>query len=156
MRKNLGFIALAHKKVYRMSRPGMGKLVCGTHDATCPRHCFRDILNLIPNEIKHSSKKTTLEIELLHGRRIVLKSGEAPDSMIGRPVYSVVFDEYGSMNPECWQLVRPALSDTLGSALFIGTPRGNNHLFDLYESARKEESRTFTHILNLQQQKAPL
>jgi predicted phage terminase large subunit-like protein len=42
-------------------------------------------------------------------------------------------DEYADMKPEVWeQILRPALADQKGGALFIGTPMGRNHFYDLY------------------------
>lgn len=47
-----------------------------------------------------------------------------------------VLDEYASMKPLVWEeIVRPALMDTKGGALFIGTPAGKNHFYDLYQEA---------------------
>ena len=48
----------------------------------------------------------------------------------------LVLDEYADMKPEVWELIlRPALSDLKASALFIGTPMGRNHFYDLYKQA---------------------
>jgi len=45
-------------------------------------------------------------------------------------------DEYADMKPEVWeQILRPALADQKGGALFIGTPMGRNHFYDLYTYA---------------------
>ena len=42
------------------------------------------------------------------------------------------------MAPEAWtEVLRPALADKQGGALFIGTPLGRNHFFDLYEAAQE-------------------
>jgi len=50
-----------------------------------------------------------------------------------------VFDEFGMQNPRVWgEVVRPALSDREGAAIFLGTPAGHNHFFDLLEQARSE------------------
>jgi hypothetical protein len=50
-----------------------------------------------------------------------------------------VLDEYASMAPAAWtEVLRPALADKQGGALFIGTPRGHNHFFDLYETAQNQ------------------
>jgi len=56
-----------------------------------------------------------------------------------------VLDEYASMRPECWtEVLRPALSDRRGGALFMGTPQGGNHLRDQFEHAQQDaEWQTF-------------
>jgi hypothetical protein len=46
-------------------------------------------------------------------------------------------DEYASIAPEAWtEVLRPALADKQGRALFIGTPRGYNHFYDLYQNVQ--------------------
>lgn len=65
--------------------------------------------------------------------RFMLLGAENPDSLAGIYLDGVVLDEYSLMNPVVWStLLRPALSDRLGWAIFIGTPRGQNHFHDIY------------------------
>jgi hypothetical protein len=74
------------------------------------------------------------------GRRISLYGAENPDSLRGGYYDGVVLDEVGDMNPKIWnEILRPALADRLGWALFIGTPKGNNHFKDLRDRAEKTE-----------------
>jgi phage terminase large subunit-like protein len=48
----------------------------------------------------------------------------------------VVIDEYADMKPQVFeQIIRPALADVRGGALFIGTPKGRNHFYELYKYA---------------------
>jgi hypothetical protein len=48
----------------------------------------------------------------------------------------VVLDEFASMALEAWtEVLRPALSDRMGGALFIGTPKGRNHFYELFQAA---------------------
>ena len=43
------------------------------------------------------------------------------------------------MKSQVWeQILRPALADVKGGALFIGTPAGRNHFWDLYKYAEEE------------------
>jgi hypothetical protein len=52
----------------------------------------------------------------------------------------VVIDEVGDQNPRIWnEILRPALSDRLGWAAFIGTPKGRNHFSELADRAKSEE-----------------
>ncbi len=52
----------------------------------------------------------------------------------------MVLDEFASMAPEAWtQVLRPALSDRLGGALFIGTPQGFNHFYELFQASHEKE-----------------
>jgi hypothetical protein len=73
------------------------------------------------------------------GRRISLYGSDNPDSLRGQYFDGVVIDEVGDQNPKIWnEIVRPALADRLGWALFIGTPKGNNHFYELRNRAADE------------------
>jgi len=77
-----------------------------------------------------------LRIDLWGGRRIFVDGADNPDALRGLYLDGVVLDEYGQMQPTAWsQVVRPALSDRRGTALFIGTPKGRNAFHDLYQDA---------------------
>jgi hypothetical protein len=63
-----------------------------------------------------------------------LKSAQDPDSLRGRGLASVVLDEFADMEPRIWsEILRPALADVGGRALFIGTPKSFNHFYDLFQ-----------------------
>src|SRR5713101_5245430 len=80
--------------------------------------------------------ETDLTIELVSGGTISLRGADNYDSLRGDGLDFLVLDEYASMNREAWtEVLRPALSDREGHALFIGTPHGRNHFFELYEAA---------------------
>jgi hypothetical protein len=83
--------------------------------------------------------ETDLSIRLVWGSTIALRGADQYDSLRGEGLDFVVLDEYASMRPECWtEVLRPALSDRKGRALFIGTPQGRNHLFEQFEHAREQ------------------
>lgn len=79
-----------------------------------------------------------LRVDLPGDRRIYVEGADNPDALRGVYLDGAVLDEFGQMQPAAWrEVVRPALSDRRGWALFIGTPKGRNAFHDLYESARK-------------------
>jgi hypothetical protein len=72
--------------------------------------------------------------------RIMLLGAENPGSVRGIYLDGVVLDEYAEMDPTIWsQVVRPALADREGWAIFIGTPKGQNHFYNLYSQAQQYE-----------------
>ena len=83
-------------------------------------------------------EKTSL-IELppeLGGTRIRLLGMDDPDAARGMKLRFAVLDEYADMPPRVWpEIIRPALMDVKGAALFIGTPKGRNHFYELIERA---------------------
>lgn len=78
------------------------------------------------------------EIQLTNGRIIRFKGADDPDSLRGVGLSFVVMDEYAFMKPSVWEyIIRPALGRAEGGALFIGTPAGKNHFFEMWSAARK-------------------
>jgi len=77
----------------------------------------------------------TAMIELpkeLGGCRIRLLGMDDPDAARGMKLRFAVLDEYADMPPRVWpEIIRPALMDMRGGALFIGTPKGRNHFYEL-------------------------
>lgn len=83
-----------------------------------------------------SAHINNLEIKLVNGITISLKGGDRPETMRGVSLNFVVIDEYADVKPDVWELIlRPALSDLKGRALFIGTPMGRNHFYELHRDA---------------------
>jgi hypothetical protein len=76
------------------------------------------------------------EIQLTNGRIIRFKGADDPDSLRGVGLHYVVMDEYAFMKPSVWEyIIRPALGRAEGGALFIGTPDGKNHFFEMWTAA---------------------
>lgn len=87
------------------------------------------IPSAVPNE-------TELRVDLPGGRRIRLYGADNPDMLRGLYFDGVVMDEPAQQEPRVWaEIIRPALVDRRGWALFIGTPMGRNEFCRLYEGA---------------------
>lgn len=84
-----------------------------------------------------STVENTAVATLINGRRISIKGADRPDLLRGVGLSYVVLDEYAFMKPDVWQqIIRPALADVEGEALFIGTPDGKNHFYEMFEYAK--------------------
>lgn len=87
-----------------------------------------------------TAHETELRIDLPNGARIRLYGADNPDRLRGIYLDGVVLDEFADMRPEVWgEVVRPMLSDRLGWATFIGTPKGHNEFYKLLQRAQKSE-----------------
>ena len=100
----------------------------------------RDIMWQMLLELGHnvitSSHVNNLQIKFVNGALLTLKGADRPETMRGVSLKFLVMDEYADMKPEVWeQILRPALADQKGSAMFIGTPMGRNHFYDLHQYA---------------------
>ena len=85
-----------------------------------------------------------LQIKLINGATISLKGGDRPETMRGVSLKFLVLDEYADIKPDVWeQILRPALADQKGSAMFIGTPMGRNHFYELFKYAEMGDDETY-------------
>lgn len=108
----------------------------------------RDIMWQTLLELGHpvisGSHINNLQIKLINGATISLKGADRPETMRGVSLKYLVMDEYADMKPDVWeQILRPALADQKGSALFIGTPMGRNHFYELYKYAEMSDDETY-------------
>ena len=68
-----------------------------------------------------------------------LFGGENAHRLRGMHLSGVVLDEFAQMRPNLWkEIIFPALQRRHGFAIFIGTPLGKNHFYDLYQWAQHQ------------------
>lgn len=80
--------------------------------------------------------ESELWVELINGSRIRLYGADNPDRLRGLYLDGLVLDEYADMAPSVWgEALRPAISDRMGWATFIGTPKGRNEFWKKYADA---------------------
>lgn len=98
----------------------------------------------LANPIIKSAHINNLQITLINGAMISLKGADRPETMRGVSLKFLVLDEFADMKASVFeQILRPALADQKGSALFIGTPMGRNHFYDLYKYAELSGDPTY-------------
>ena len=94
---------------------------------------LKDFIQPIPGTEKNEAE---LWVQLPNGARLSIYGADNPDSIRGEYFDGAILDEVALMDPEVWGgIVRPALSDRGGWALFIGTPDGTNLFSELYYAA---------------------
>jgi len=108
----------------------------------------RDIMWQTLLELGHpviaGSHINNLQIKLVNGATISLKGADRPETMRGVSLKFLVLDEYADMKPDVFeQILRPALADQKGCAMFIGTPMGRNHFYELYKYAELDDDPTY-------------
>jgi phage terminase large subunit len=88
--------------------------------------------------LAETPREAELSVLLRNGARIRLYGADNPDRLRGIYLDGVVLDEFGDMMPSLWtDVVRPALSDRKGWAIFIGTPKGKNAFWQLWAGDQK-------------------
>jgi phage terminase large subunit len=87
-----------------------------------------------------TAHESELRVDYGNGGQVRLYGADNPDAMRGIYLDGIVLDEYADMDPRVWsEIIRPALADRQGWAVFIGTPKGRNGFFDLWRRSQAEE-----------------
>lgn len=92
-------------------------------------------LDFIPDELIEATNSSEMKIRLKNQSIIQLVGSDNVDSLVGTNPRGVVFSEYALQDPRAYQFIRPILTANGGWCLFISTPRGKNHLWELYQIA---------------------
>jgi phage terminase large subunit len=72
---------------------------------------------------------------------IYLLGADNPTAILGMYFDGVILDEFGEFDPMVWtRVIRPTLADRRGGAVFIGTVKGQNHFYDVYQAALRNAS----------------
>ena len=93
-----------------------------------------DLLMDLGRPVIKSAHINNLEITLVNGRKILVRGADNQDSLRGVSLSYLVLDEVAFIKPEIWEKVlRAALSDKKGRAMFISTPSGRNHFYEWFQ-----------------------
>lgn len=80
--------------------------------------------------------ESELRVDLPNGARLRLYGADNYDRMRGIYLDGAIMDEPADQPPQAWrEVIRPALADRKGWATFIGTPKGKNAFYDIYQNA---------------------
>jgi len=94
------------------------------------------LFRVIPKELVARQNEVELTLYLHSGSIICLKGADHPDTLRGAGPYGVILDEFATMKYEAWGVIEPVLRANGGWAWFIGTPKGKNHLYDMYNKGQ--------------------
>ena len=85
----------------------------------------------------HTAHESELRVGYPNGGQVRIFGADNPDSLRGLYFDGVVLDEYGLHQPQVFtEVIRPALADRGGWALFLGTPNGKNQFYDVVQTAK--------------------
>jgi hypothetical protein len=95
------------------------------------------LLKEVPSELIIKKNESDLTMDVRIGdkaKRIQLKGADQdPDALRGSRPQRVLLDEYGFMKESVWtDIIRPMLLTHHGKAMFVGSPSGLNHYYDLF------------------------
>ena len=97
------------------------------------RQIIWDLLMDLGRDVIANSHVNNMDITLINGAKIYVRGSDRPDTLRGVSLTFLVLDEVADIKADTWEKVlRAALSDKKGRALFIGTPKGRNWFYDMY------------------------
>lgn len=100
---------------------------------------LKDMAEPVTDDPEGDFRESELSVKLYNGSQIRLYGADNPNALRGLYLDGVVLDEFADMRPELWRtVIRPALSDRRGWAVFIGTPRGRNEFWQIFDNATRD------------------
>ena len=91
-------------------------------------------LERIPKQLIKKIHNGNQTIEMVNNSIIMVGGADNYDGLAGTNPLWTFMSEYQNMNPLAWELIlRPILSENRGGACIFGTPRGHNHLYEMYQ-----------------------
>ena len=86
-----------------------------------------------------SVHESELRVDYPSGAQVRLFGADNADALRGLYLDGIVLDEHADMDPRVWpEVIRPALADRQGWAVFIGTPKGRNGFFEMWRRAQSD------------------
>lgn len=125
----------------KLGRKALWKNVDVTNGMAVIDHIPKPILAKPPNQ-------TEMMIELVNGSTIQVLGTDNLD-VVGGNYFGMVFSEYSLQDPQAWEYSRPILVENGGFAWFNGTPRGENHMFEMLRTNQGND-RWFTQVLTVE------
>jgi len=108
-------------------------------DAINPHSGKKRIDEAFPKELRKTTRDQEMTIVFLNGSTWQVVGSDNFNSLMGTTPAGLVMSEYALGNPSAWGYLSPILMENNGWALFISTPRGNNHFKALCKSAERDD-----------------
>lgn len=107
-------------------------------------------LDFIPRELIKSTNSQELKVVLTNGSIIQFIGSDSYDtSLVGTNPRMVIMSEYALADPRAYHYVRPILNANGGTMMILSTPRGKNHLWELFNIAQENPSEWYCSKLSL-------
>src|ERR1035437_9133456 len=97
---------------------------------------LQDIARVVPGAVPNQSE---LLITYPNGSKLQLIGADKPDSLRGPGLSGLSLDEYSDIPPDAFSTVlSKSLADHVGYAIFSGTIKGQDQLWDTYQAAKDD------------------
>lgn len=109
----------------------------------------RTFMDYIPAELIFKKLDNEMSIQFINGSRLQLCGSDSYDRLVGTNPKMVIFSEYALADPEAYTYLRPIVVANNGIMIFISTPRGRNHFYNMYSIA-KDNPEWFCELLTVE------
>jgi len=106
-------------------------------------------MDRMPKELIKRVQNQEMIMELTNGSIFRVIGTDNIDSIMGTNPIGCVFSEYSLQDPQAWEFIRPILAENGGWAVFNGTPRGRNHMYELEQKIRGRDDWYFSEAQTL-------
>ncbi|MBI1282541.1 MAG: hypothetical protein GC179_30725 [Anaerolineaceae bacterium] len=138
------FLAIRAALHFARKYPGAVVWIVSPTFKMAKRNVWKPLKYKVPKawQLKRPNE-SELFVELKNGSVIQLQSGEDPEALRGAspsPLF-VVLDEFATMKADVWPIVRAGIANLApySKVLFIGTPKGYNHFYDIHTEAENRQ-----------------
>jgi phage terminase large subunit len=113
-------------------------------------------LDHFPAELIESKNSSEMMIRLINGSIYCVMGVDGKNAQRGRGMNPrcVIMSEYAFMDPSAWQTIEPRVTMNNGTAIFLSTPNGQNHFYELYNHAKNNPKEYFSSFLTVEDTKA--
>jgi len=106
----------------------------------------RPFINAIPTALISKKNEARMEIELFNGSRLILAGSNSYDSLMGTNPVTIIYSEFALHNPLARQYLNPIIIQNNGIEIINSTPRGMNHLFEVYNVVKDNPTYHVEHL----------
>ena len=96
-------------------------------EAVNPHTGRRRVDEAFPTDLRSATRDSDMIVKFTCGSTWQVVGSDNFDSLVGSPPIGLVFSEWALADPRAWSILRPILDENGGWAIFITTPRGDNH-----------------------------
>ncbi len=114
----------------------------------------RRLFEAFPQEICENINDQEMFLRLKCGSTWQMIGSDRYDATVGAGVAGITYSEWALANPSAWAYHRPMLEENNGWAMFITTPRGNNHAKAMYDHAKAHPDAWFAEVSSVLQTRA--
>ncbi len=99
---------------------------------------MRRIDEAFPVELRKNTDEQQMFIRFKNGSTWQVIGSDNYKSLVGTPPAGIVFSEWAKAQPGAWGYLAPILVENNGWALFITTPEGRNHAFNMWQMGKDD------------------